>query len=111
MADETSPRPAPPSGEGGYRPGMRPGARPPAPMGPGGRPLRRPGPRRRVCRVCQERKGHIDWKAVNFLRTFLTDRGKILSARAKGTCSKCQRKLTIAIKRARVMGLIPFTTV
>lgn len=100
------PRPA----GGGYspRPGMGSGpagARGPRPTGgPGGR---RPAPRRRVCRICMERRGGVDWKAVNFLRNFITERGKILSGRATGTCSRCQRQLTQAIKRARGMALLP----
>lgn len=75
-------------------------------MGPGG--MRgRPPMRRRVCRICMEKTGGVDWKAVNFLRNFITERGKILSARTTGTCSKCQRQLTRAIKRARDMALVP----
>lgn len=94
---------APAGGPGGFRgrpagPGMGAG-----PMGRGGKPA----PRRRVCRICLERTGGVDWKAVNFLRNFVTERGKILSARATGTCSRCQRQLTRAIKRARNMALVP----
>lgn len=94
-----TPRPAgaPGSGPGGYK--GRPSG------GPGGRG--RPPMRRRVCRICLERQDHVDWKAVNFLRNFITERGKILSARATGTCSRCQRKVTRAIKRARNMALLP----
>lgn len=73
--------------------------------GPGGRG--RPPVRRRVCRICLERQERVDWKAVNFLRNFITERGKILSARATGTCSRCQRMVTRAIKRARTMALLP----
>jgi small subunit ribosomal protein S18 len=54
-----------------------------------------------------ERQGGVDWKAVNFLRSFVTERGKVLSGRATGTCSRCQRQLTEAIKRARAMALLP----
>ena len=85
------------SGPGGYK------GRPP--MGPGGRG--RPPMRRRVCRICLERQEGVDWKAVNFLRNFITERGKILSGRATGTCSRCQRMVTRAIKRARTMALLP----
>lgn len=92
-----APRPA---GPGGYRGPARPGA------GPGG--FRgRPPMRRRVCRICAERIGGVDWKGVNFLRNFITERGKMLSARATGTCSRCQRQLTRAIKRARNLALLP----
>lgn len=94
-----SPRP------GGYagKPGQRSG---PGSGGPGMRGSR-PAPRRRVCRICMERTGGVDWKAVNFLRNFITERGKMLSARTTGTCAKCQRQLTRAIKRARDMALVP----
>lgn len=96
-----------PTGPGSYsqRPGAGPAGKGRPPMGPGMRG--RPAPRRRVCRICMEKTGGVDWKAVNFLRNFITERGKILSARATGTCSKCQRQLTRAIKRARNMALVP----
>lgn len=77
-------------------------------MGMGGPGGKKRGPiKKRLCRLCQERKGNIDWKAVNTLRTFVTERGKILSARSTGTCSKCQRQLTLAVKRARNLALLP----
>ena len=94
-----------PAGAGGPSRGPGTGA-PSRGRGPGGFG-RRPPPRRKVCRVCLERRGQVDWKAVNFLRNFVTDRGKILSGRATGTCSTCQRQLTRAIKRARTMALLP----
>ncbi len=97
-AGSWAPRP-PGAGPSGPRVGGRPMG------GPGGRG--RPPMRRRVCRICLERQDHVDWKAVNFLRNFITERGKILSARATGTCSRCQRKVTRAIKRARTMALLP----
>lgn len=74
--------------------------------GPGGK--RRPIAHRRKCRMCTEKSGFIDWKAINTLRNFVTDRGKILSARSTGTCAGCQRKLTRAVKRAQNMALLPF---
>ena len=101
------PRPAgayaPRTGTSAGGPGGFKGPRPTG--GPGGRG--RPPVRRRVCRICMERTGGVDWKAVNFLRNFITERGKILSGRATGTCSRCQRMLTRAIKRARTMALLP----
>lgn len=110
-APATGPRPQTPGSRPAYTP------RPPMSSGPGGgykgRPSSGPGGRgrppmrRRVCRICLERQDHVDWKAVNFLRNFITERGKILSARATGTCSRCQRKVTRAIKRARTMALLP----
>jgi small subunit ribosomal protein S18 len=85
----------------GQRPAGGPGA-----GGPGGF-KRRTMMKKRLCRLCQEKIRNVDWKAVNTLRTFVTERGKILSARSTGTCTKCQRQLTRAIKRARIMALLP----
>jgi small subunit ribosomal protein S18 len=106
-----TPRPAgswaprnPGYGSSGSRPA---GSRPPMGAGAGPAGRGRPPMRRRVCRICLERQDHVDWKAVNFLRNFITERGKILSARATGTCGRCQRKVTRAIKRARTMALLP----
>lgn len=85
-----------------------PGARRPYSSGPGGMGRGgKPAPRRRVCRICMDRQGGVDWKAANFLRNFITERGKILSGRSTGTCARCQRQLTEAIKRARNIALIP----
>ena len=52
----------------------------------------------------------IDYKDVDTIRRFTTDRGKILPRRVTGNCAKCQRKLSAAIKRARALALLPFTT-
>jgi small subunit ribosomal protein S18 len=63
-------------------------------------------------KVCYFRANHIeniDFKDVDLLRKFVTDRGKILPRRVTGTSAKYQRKLAIAIKRARHMALLPFT--
>ncbi len=60
-----------------------------------------------MSRICLEKRGGVDWKAVNFRRTSLTERGKIIGGRATGTCSRCQRQLTRAIKRARNLALVP----
>ena len=65
----------------------------------------------RCCKVCyftQNHIEHIDFKDVDLLRKFVTDRGKILPRRVTGTSAKYQRKLAIAIKRARHMALLPF---
>ena len=64
--------------------------------------------RKKVCRFCADRVNRVDWKALHILRSFVTDRGKILSSRTTGTCAKHQRQLTIGIKRARTMALLPF---
>ena len=73
-------------------------------------------PRRKVCSFCVDKVQEIDYKDAAKLRKFITERGKILSERAKiiprrvtGTCAKHQRQLTIAIKRARNVALLPFT--
>lgn len=108
----TTPAAARPKPAGGYTPrpagggyAGKPGG--PRPQGGPGGMRGRPPVRRRVCRICMEKTGGVDWKAVNFLRNFITERGKMLSARTTGTCSKCQRQLTRAIKRARDMALVP----
>ena len=66
-------------------------------------------PRRKVCSVCGEHAGQIDYKDVAKLRRFTTERGKILPRRISGVCAKHQRKLTVAIKRARAIALLPYT--
>ena len=67
-------------------------------------------PRRRVCSFCVDKVEQIDYKEVDRLRRFLTERGKILPRRVSGNCAKHQRKLTQAIKRARIVALLPYTT-
>ncbi len=64
--------------------------------------------RRKVCYFTQNKSQHIDFKDVELLRRFITDRGKILPRRVTGTSAKWQRPLAIAIKRARHMALLPF---
>ena len=64
--------------------------------------------RKKVCYFTVNHIDHIDFKDVDLLRKFVTDRGKILPRRATGTSAKYQRKLAIAIKRARHMALLPF---
>ena len=65
--------------------------------------------RRKVCRFCVEKARYVDWKEVRVLRGFLTDQAKILPRRTTGTCSKHQRQLTVAIKRARQIALLPIS--
>jgi len=105
MAEEVKSRPAS-TEERGPGTGSEHRGVPSRPMGPGGK--RRPMMHRRKCRMCIEKSGYIDWKAINTLRNFVTERGKVLSARSTGTCASCQRKLTRAINRARNMALLPF---
>jgi small subunit ribosomal protein S18 len=72
--------------------------------------FRKGGPiKKRVCRFCAD-KLEIDYKNISLLRTFVTEKGKILSGRITGTCAKHQRELDTAIKRARMLALLPFTT-
>ena len=73
----------------------------------GGRGMRRP--RRKVCAFCVDKMDYIDYKDVNRLRRYMTERGKIMPRRMSGTCAKHQRQLSIAIKRARAIALLPYT--
>jgi small subunit ribosomal protein S18 len=66
-------------------------------------------PRRKVCSFCVDKVDQIDYKDVAKLRRFTTERGKILPRRISGVCAKHQRKLTVSIKRARAIALLPFT--
>ncbi|MHB0971116.1 MAG: 30S ribosomal protein S18 [Thermoanaerobaculia bacterium] len=66
--------------------------------------------RKRVCKFCVEKIELIDYKDVKMLQQFIPERGKILPRRISGTCALHQRKLQNAIKRARTMALIPFST-
>ena len=66
-------------------------------------------PKRKVCSFCADKIEHIDYKDVAKLRRFITERGKILPRRISGNCAKHQRQLTVAIKRARNIALLPFT--
>jgi small subunit ribosomal protein S18 len=65
--------------------------------------------RRKVCFFCVEKVTTIDYKDVDALRRYLSDRGKIEPRRKTGTCAKHQRRLTIALKRARHLALLPYT--
>ncbi|HAE91502.1 MULTISPECIES: 30S ribosomal protein S18 [Tissierella] len=70
---------------------------------------RRFKPRKRVCSFCVDKSNHIDYKDINKLKKYITERGKILPRRISGNCSKHQRELTIAIKRARQVALLPYS--
>ena len=65
--------------------------------------------RRKVCFFCANHIDHPDYKDADLLKRFISEKGKILPRRVTGTCAKHQRALTVAIKRARIMGLLPFT--
>jgi small subunit ribosomal protein S18 len=68
------------------------------------------GRRRRTCRLCADKIDYIDYKDLKLLQAFVPERGKILPRRLSGTCAIHQRKLTEAIKRARNIALLPYTT-
>ena len=65
--------------------------------------------RRKVCQFCAEKNTEIDYKDVDTLKKFVTERGKILPKRITGTCAMHQREITRAIKRARIVSLLPYT--
>ena len=71
------------------------------------KPYRR---RRKVCEFCENKIENIDYKDTATLKKYISERGKILPRRATGTCAKHQRELTIAIKRARHLALLPFVS-
>ncbi len=64
--------------------------------------------RRKFCKFCSEKTEFIDYKDIRLLRSYLTERGKILSRRMTGTCAKHQRELNEAIMRARNIALLSF---
>ena len=64
--------------------------------------------RRKVCRFCLDSGLAIDYKDVNTLRQFITERGKIIPRRISGNCARHQRQVTRAIKQARLLSLVPY---
>jgi small subunit ribosomal protein S18 len=66
--------------------------------------------RRKVCKFCADKIDYIDYKDVKLLSGFVPERGKVLPRRMFGTCAEHQRKLTLAIKRARNIALLPFAS-
>ncbi len=76
----------------------------------GGMRRGRPGGRRKVCRFCADKTLKVDYKDVRTLGSFITEGGKIVPSRTSGNCAKHQRQLAVAIKRARVLALLPFST-
>jgi small subunit ribosomal protein S18 len=64
--------------------------------------------RRKVCKFCVDKIDYIDYKDTKLLIGFVPERGKILPRRMFGTCAEHQRKMTLAIKRARLIALLPF---
>jgi len=76
-----------------------------------GNPKRNLAPRGKTqCRFCREQQRFIDYKDIETLSRLLTNRGKIFSRKRSGNCAGCQRKVKRAIKRARYMALLPFTS-
>lgn len=67
-------------------------------------------PRRKFCRFCADKNLPLDYKRVDILRDFVTERGKIIARRITGTCAAHQRALTLEIKRARQMALMFYTS-
>ena len=122
MTTERPASPGPrPAGPGGPRPAAG-GGRPPfrgggggggQGGGQGGFQRRRGRPRfyarRKICTFCVDKVKHIDYKDVGRLRRFISDRSKMEARRKTGVCSKHQRALSRAIKRARILALIPFS--
>ena len=73
------------------------------------RPYRARKAKKKVCQFCVDKVVDIDYKDVAKLRRYVSERAKILPRRITGTCAKHQRQLTIAIKRARQIALLPFS--
>ncbi|HAE62186.1 30S ribosomal protein S18 [Alkalibacter saccharofermentans] len=71
------------------------------------KPFRRS--RKKVCNFCESKSGAIDYKDLKTLSKYVSERGKILPRRVTGNCAKHQRELTVAIKRARSIALLPYT--
>ena len=67
-----------------------------------------PRRRKKVCAFCADKIEHIDYKDIGRLRKFISERAKILPRRVTGTCAPHQRQLTVAIKRARHIALLPY---
>ncbi|HXZ12838.1 MAG TPA: 30S ribosomal protein S18 [Candidatus Sulfotelmatobacter sp.] len=119
MAEERAPQQAPPapppsappagasgpSGPGGGPSGPRPQGRPGGPPKRGKRSFVR---KKKVCRFCVDKVDFIDYKKAEILAPFIQERGKILPRRMTGTCARHQRWLTVAIKRAQNIALLPF---
>ena len=66
--------------------------------------------RKKVCGFCVDKVENIDYKDIARLRRYMSERGKILPRRVTGTCARHQRELTVAIKRARHLALLPFSS-
>ncbi len=78
--------------------------------GSGGKERSMRKPKKKICSFCVDKVEAIDYKETARLRKFITERGKILPRRISGNCAVHQRQLTVAIKRARQIALLPFTS-
>jgi small subunit ribosomal protein S18 len=67
-------------------------------------------PKKKICSFCVDKIETVDYKQYEKMKRFITERGKILPRRISGNCARHQRQLTHAVKRARVMALLPFTS-
>ena len=74
------------------------------------RPQRKFFHKRKFCKFCNDSTLKIEYKQTVLLKDFLTERGKIMPRRITGSCAKHQRELTVAIKKARVIALLPYVT-
>lgn len=72
------------------------------------RPMRGRRPRKKVCAFCVDKSSSIDYKDVAKLRRYMSERAKIVPRRVTGTCARHQRQLTVAVKRARQIALLPY---
>jgi small subunit ribosomal protein S18 len=66
-------------------------------------------PKKKVCSFCVDKIEHIDYKDAGRLRRYINERGKIVPRRISGNCARHQREMTVAVKRARIVALLPFT--
>ncbi len=66
-------------------------------------------PKKKICSFCVEKVDNVDYKQYEKLKRFVTERGKVLPRRISGNCAKHQRQLTRAIKKSRIMALLPFS--
>ena len=74
------------------------------------RPQRKFFHKRKFCKFCNDSTLNIEYKQTMLLKDFLTEKGKIMPRRITGSCAKHQRELTVAIKKARVIALLPYVT-
>lgn len=65
-------------------------------------------PRRKYCQFCKDKAEHVDYKDSQMLRKFMTDRGKIKPRRVTGNCAQHQHQMSMAVKRAREVALLPY---